>query len=176
MRLPKEWLPGLTVVALADLLIGYLIVESLDSFTGAHSHLPLSSFLVDSAGLAPVVAGTILGAVLVSFTGAFVLWLWRYSPKSISKYLGIGRGEPKIALELTTPDNELSKFTPEAIAKFLGVTRTPQTPVANQAQKPQNRAMRVGDLQFAENMETKPFVEVIQLEEHPLKIYAAVTK
>ena len=177
MRLPKGWLLGLTVVVLADLLIGYLTVESLNSFTGAHSHLPISSFLIDSAGLAPAVAGTLLAAVLVAFAGAFVLWLWRYSPEAISKHLGIGRSEDKIALDLSaTPENELAKFTPEAIAKFLGVTRTPKTPVAERAANPKSGAMKVGELQLAENTETKPFVEVVQLEEYPLKIYAAVTK
>jgi len=39
-----------------------------------------------------------------------------------------------------------------------------------------NGAMRVGDLQLSESAETKPFVDVVQLEGYPLNIYAAVTK
>ena len=37
-------------------------------------------------------------------------------------------------------------------------------------------AMRVGELQLSESAETKPFVDVVQLEGYPLNIYAAVTK
>jgi type IV secretory pathway ATPase VirB11/archaellum biosynthesis ATPase/intein/homing endonuclease len=40
----------------------------------------------------------------------------------------------------------------------------------------QDGAMRVGDLQLSESAETKPFVDVVQLEGYPLNIYAAVTK
>ena len=40
----------------------------------------------------------------------------------------------------------------------------------------EDEGMKVGELQLSENAETKPFVDVIQLEGYPLNIYAAVTK
>jgi archaeal flagellar protein FlaI len=194
LKLPKGLLLGLTIMVLAGFLIGYLTLESLNSFTGAHRGLPLSSFLVRTVGLAPVVAATILGAVLVSFSGVFVFWLWRYTPEVIATRLGIRKKEPKLALDLSAkPEDGLSRYTPEAIAQYLGVGRRADGAALERAEKPLNggtRAsdperksrrpgMRVSDLQLAQNAEsaeTKPFVEVIQLEEYPLKIYAAVTK
>jgi flagellar protein FlaI len=212
LKLPKGLLLGLAIMVLAVLLIGYLTLESLDSFTGAHRYLPLSSLLVRSAGLSPVVAGAILGAVLVSFSGVFVFWLWKYTPEVIVAHLGIRRKEPKLALDLSAkPEDGLSRYTPEAIAQYLGVGRKADKAVLEQTEKPLNGGMPVGDLertkrprnwgirlgdleqtekprragmrvsdlqlaQNAESAETKPFVEVIQLEEYPLKIYAAVTK
>ena len=142
MKLPKAWLPQLTVVVLADVLIGYLTVESLDSLTGAHYGLPVSSFLVNSLGLAPLAAGLILAAAVFSFGGVFVYWLWKHTPEFITRYIGMGRKAAKGA---------------------------PQ-------KAPNDGAMRVGDLQLSESAETKPFVDVVQLEGYPLNIYAAVTK
>ncbi len=142
MKLPKAWLFQLTIVVLADVLIGYLTVESLDSLTGAHYRLPVSGFLVDSVGLSPLTAGVILGVALIAFAGAFVYWLWKYTPKFISRYMGIGR--------------KAGKGVPQ--------------------KAPGDGAMKAGDLQLAESTETKPFVDVIQLEGYPLNIYAAVTK
>jgi archaeal flagellar protein FlaI len=180
LKFPQGLLPGLAILVLADFVIGYLTLESLDSFTGAHRYLPLSSLLVRSAGLSPVLAGAILGVVVVSFSGAFVFWLWKYTPEVITTHLGIGRKEPKLALDLTAkPDDGLSRYTPEAIAQYLGVGRKADRIVVAQVERPRKVGMRVGDLQLAQNAasaETKPFVEVIQLEEYPLKIYAAVTK
>ncbi len=91
MKLPKAWLFELTIVVLADFLIGYLTVESLDSFTGAHYSLPISSLLVTTLGLSPLASGLVVGAGLVSVSGAFVYWLWRYTPQILTSRLSAGR-------------------------------------------------------------------------------------
>ena len=142
----------LTIVVLADFLIGYLTVESLDASTGARYALPISGLLVNSMGLAPLVAGAVLGAITVAFAGAFIYWLFRYTPKFLSATLAPRR-------------------------KAINVT--PGRPTEQQEQaKPSggNEGMRIGELRLGENTETPPFVDVVQLEGYPLNIYAAVTK
>ncbi|HVB95874.1 MAG TPA: type II/IV secretion system ATPase subunit [Nitrososphaerales archaeon] len=194
MKLSKGLLLGLAIMVLADFVIGYLTLESLNSFTGAHRSLPLSSILVRSVGLSPVVAGTFLGAVLVSFSGVFVFWLWTRTPEVIAKHLGIGRNLDKTVLEPTEkPLNggimvgDLERAKPLNGGMMVGDLERVQMPLnggmvmgnLERMEKPRNRGMKVSDLQLAQNAEsaeTKPFVEVVQLEEYPLKIYAAVTK
>ena len=82
MKIQREWLLAFAVVAVADVFIGYLTLESLDSFTGAHFDLPISRLLVASLGLAPFLAGAILAAALVGLSAGLAYWLWRSSPKS----------------------------------------------------------------------------------------------
>lgn len=78
MKLPRVRPLVVVLVVVADALIGYLTVESLDSFTGARYSLPLTAILVDRVGLAPLLAGTILAAVAVAFAGGFFYWLSRH--------------------------------------------------------------------------------------------------
>ena len=152
LKFPKEWLLGLTIVVLADFLIGYLIVESLDSFTGAHYALPISGLMVNSMGLSPLVAGSVLGVVTVAVVGGFIYWLYRYTPKFLSQSFARGR---------------------KPISVVPGRPADQEKPVLASGR---NEGMRVGDLRLAENTETPPFVDVVQLEGYPLNIYAAVTK
>ncbi len=88
MKFPKGWLLELTIIVLADLLIGYLTVESIDSATGARYGLPISRFLVASLGFAPPAAGAVLGVLLLSLSGALLYWLWRYTPGIIVRFVG----------------------------------------------------------------------------------------
>ena len=140
-------LRDLSILVLADLLIGFLTVETLNSFTGAHTLLPVSRALVFSLGLAPVLAGVILAAVLFSFAGSFIYWLWKYTPEFITKYFGRG---------------------PRVVKAKLGKL--------GNLVKPADGPLKVGDFQLSETTETQPFVDVVQLEGYPLNIYAAVTK
>jgi archaeal flagellar protein FlaI len=144
LKFPKAWFFQLATVVLAAVIIGYLAVESLDALTGAHYALPISGFFVDSLGMSPLLAGVILGAILVGFLGVFAYWLWKHTPAFITRYIGIGRKA--------------------------------RAAVPEKASAPENGAMRAIDLQLSESAETKPFVDVVQLEGYPLNIYAAVTK
>ena len=179
MKLSKGLLLGLAIMVLADFVIGYLTLESLNSFTGAHRSLPLSSILVRSVGLSPVVAGTFLGAVLVSFSGVFVFWLWTRTPEVIAKHLGIGRNLDKTVLEPTEKPLNGGIMVGDLERTEMPLNGGMVMGNLERMEKPRNRGMKVSDLQLAQNAEsaeTKPFVEVVQLEEYPLKIYAAVTK
>jgi type IV secretory pathway ATPase VirB11/archaellum biosynthesis ATPase/intein/homing endonuclease len=137
LKLQRGWLLQVAILALADLFIGYLAVEAFNAFSGARFALPASRYLVDSLALSPLFAGAILGLVLAGFCGAYVFWLWRYTPDVLTRYL---------------------------------------RPKAKVASAKKNQGMRVEDLQLAESPETKPFVDVVQLEGFPLNIYSAVTK
>jgi len=179
LKLSKGLLLGLAIMVLADFVIGYLTLESLNSFTGAHRSLPLSSILVRSVGLSPVVAGTFLGAVLVSFSGVFVFWLWTRTPEVIAKHLGIGRNLDKTVLEPTEKPLNGGIMVGDLERTEMPLNGGMVMGNLERMEKPRNRGMKVSDLQLAQNAEsaeTKPFVEVVQLEEYPLKIYAAVTK
>jgi archaeal flagellar protein FlaI len=101
LKLPKVKPLVLVLVVLADALITYLTVESLDSFAGARYSLPISDLLVARAGLEPAVAGTVVAAVVVSFAAGFFYWLSR----------SLGRG--RLAVEAQ----------PERVAEPAGVRK-----------------------------------------------------
>lgn len=136
-------------VALGEFLIVYLLVESLNSFTGAKYTLPLSALLVNNLRLAPVVAGIVTAGMLAA-SAVFVYWAGRRPP-------------PFFATGLAVEEKKAGKKT--RLAK-------PEAP--NDARN--DGAMRVGEVQYMENPESQPFVDVVQLEGYPLNIYAAVTK
>ncbi len=147
LKLPKARIFQVAVVAVADFLIGYLVLETLDSFTGAHYSLPISAFLVHTLRLEPVFAGTIMAAGAAAFSGVFVYWLWRRTPVLAAGLAG---------------------------GKNAGKVTVAKAGEPSGAQK--DGAMRVGAVQYMEGAETHPFVDVVQLEGYPLNIYAAVTK
>ena len=147
LKLPRARVFQVAVVAIADFLIGYLVLETLDSFTGAHYSLPISAFLVSTLRLEPFVAGTILAGVAAGFSAVFVYWLWRRTPLLAA---GLASG------------------------KNAGKVKVAKAGEANGAQR--DGAMRVGAVQYMEGAETHPFVDVVQLEGYPLNVYAAVTK
>ena len=97
MKTARGWLLQLAVVVVADLFIGYLVVEVLNAFDGARYALPFSEFLIVTARLSPLTAGALLGAGLVATASAYAYWLWRYTPEVLSRYLAGRKPEAKQA-------------------------------------------------------------------------------
>jgi len=84
-----------------------------------------------------------------------------------------GLSSPKLHTLLNTKE---AIFSVKSLKLTFGRRKKAGQAVPVKAVVPQNGAMKVGDLQLSENAETRPFVDVIQLEGYSLNIYAAVTK
>ncbi len=85
MRFPSA--RALSVIILGDVLIGYLTLETLETFTRVHDTLLPSPLLILPTSLPPAVGGIILSGVLASFSSLLVYWVWRHVPGTRLKYL-----------------------------------------------------------------------------------------
>jgi len=150
LKLPRGLFLEVIVVVLADLLITYLTVEALAAFTGGAHGLFISTFLIQRLGLSDLLAGAALSLAVAGVSAGLAVWLWRYKPMIVTRYLSPSR---------RTAEGIRGRAAAEAQPVFGP-----------------GGAMRAGDLKLAENVETQPFVDVVQLEGFPLNIYAAVTK
>ncbi len=85
MRFPSARV--ISVIILGDVLIGYLTLETLETFTRVHDTLLPSPYLILPTSLPPVVAGGILSVLLISLSSFLAYWVSRHVPGTRLKYL-----------------------------------------------------------------------------------------